>query len=77
MLSVDSAGGLDGMTMQWKMKVGKPYAKNVGAKYSRKKGPVLSYGFDPNEQLAVKLETALSPQVIKGELVYKPERQKK
>ena len=76
-ISVDTANGLDDASLHWKTKVGSPYVKTICAKYSRKKGPVLVYTVDPNEQVEVKLETALSPGIVKGELTYKPERAEK
>jgi len=76
-VTADSAGGLEGASVHWKTKVGRPYVKTLSAKYSRKKGPVMIYTVDPSERLGVRLETALNPKVIKGELTFKPEQAEK
>lgn len=70
-ISADSADGLEGASLHWKTKVGHRYVKTLSGKYSRKKGPVLIYTSDPVDRVGVKLETALQPMVVKGEVTFK------
>lgn len=61
----------------WKTKPSRNYAKSVGVKYSKRKGPVLSYEVDPSDKVGLKLTTELESKVLKGEITYKPEKVEK
>lgn len=49
----------------------------ASAKYSKEKGAILSTGLAPSKLIDLKLDAALQPQTLKGEIKYKPEQAEK